>query len=292
LSRDSPPCPICGGGSAPCFVAAEYRFYRCSSCRTAFVSPVPSDKALCDFYDTFHQTEGKGGMYDAFEDRMQADFPAKIDLVLNTFNPDKPERLLDVGCGKGYFVHACVDRGLNAEGIDLSVSAIEFARKKLGIKAYSGSLADLKNELGLFDAATFWATIEHLPDPIRMLRDISDILRPGGRLLLDTGLGDDWLDRLLPGRVQWYDPPQHLYVFSRGGLRAALAKAGIRIERFEPNFERSSLRRIVKTLRNAAVATGLRAAAELGRAVQNEPTFVRFALGNLASITAVKEGAA
>ena len=197
-------------------------------------------------------------MYDAFEDRMQADFPTKIDLVLNTFKPDKPGRLLDVGCGKGYFVRACVDRGLNAWGIDLSVTGIEFARKKLHLKAHQGSLADLKNELGLFDAVTFWATIEHLPDPIRMLRDISDILKPSGRLFLDTGLGDDWLDRLLPGRVQWYDPPQHLYVFSRGGLQAALAKAGFRIERLEPNFERSSLRRFLKTLRNAAVATGLR----------------------------------
>ena len=43
--------------------------------------------------------------------------------------------------------------------------------------------------LGTFDVVTFWATIEHLPDPGAMLRHIFDILKPGGRLFLDTGIG-------------------------------------------------------------------------------------------------------
>jgi len=39
------------------------------------------------------------------------------------------------------------------------------------------------------------ATIEHLPDPIGMLRNIRDVLKPGGRIFVDTGIGADWLDR-------------------------------------------------------------------------------------------------
>jgi SAM-dependent methyltransferase len=224
-------------------------------------------------------------LYDEFEDRMQADFPAKVRTILRA---TKPARLLDVGCGKGYFVRACVDAGINAEGIDLSQSGVRFAREELGVACNHGDLREMKGSLGQFDVVTFWATIEHLPDPIGILRCIGDVLAPYGRLYLDTGIGDDWLDRLLPGRVQWYDPPQHLFVFSAQGLRLALARAGFQIVDFNPSFERTPMRRIAKTLRNGAVAGAMRAASELGFAAKKEPTFVRFPMGNLMAASAVK----
>ena len=57
--------------------------------------------------------------------------------------------------------------------MDLSDSGIEHAKTQLQIKATCGSLHDLKAQLGQFDGVTFWATIEHLADPITMLRDIT-----------------------------------------------------------------------------------------------------------------------
>lgn len=288
MTDHTPKCPLCGGASRPRFNASEYVFYRCQSCRTAFVDPVPSDEALTRFYHNYHLSAEDGGSYVAVEDRMEADFPAKIALVRSAFGGGTPRRLIDVGCGKGYFVKACDAAGIKAEGVDLSGSAIDFAQKSLGIVAHAGALHDLKHRIGKFDAATFWATIEHLPKPVTMLKDIAELLEPGGRLFLDTGIGDDWLDRLLPGTVQWYDPPQHLYVFSKAGIAIALESAGFRIERIDTNFERSATRRITKALRNGITGAGLRIAAELGRTVQRDLTFVRFPMGNLLSVTAVK----
>lgn len=285
-----PACPICSASATLVYVAAEHRFYRCTQCRTAFVSPVPSDQELALFYDRFHRSTADGGNYDEVEDRMQADFPAKVERVRLALR-DPSFRVLDVGCGKGYFVKACVDQGIKAQGIDLSETGIAFARNGLGVEAQCGSLAELKASLGHFDVVTFWATIEHLPDPIQMLRDISDVLTPGGQLLLDTGIGDDWLDRLLPGRVQWYDPPQHLFVFSAAGIQRALEQAGFSVQRIDRNFERTVLRRGLKTLRNGLTAASLRAVSEVGRIVHKDATFVRFPMGNLMSISAIKSRA-
>ena len=229
-------------------------------------------------------------MYDEFEDRMRADFPAKIQTILKA-TKKRPLRLLDVGCGKGYFVRACLDAGIDAEGIDLSVTGVQFAREKLGVNCHVGDLREAKESLGTFDAATFWATIEHLPEPIGVLRCIADVLTHDGRLYLDTGIGDDWLDRLLPGCVQWYDPPQHLFVFSAKGLRFALEKAGFRIVDFDPSFERTPARRVLKMLRNGTAAAMIRTATELGFAGKKGPTFVRFPMGNLMSASAVKSDA-
>jgi SAM-dependent methyltransferase len=264
--------------------------YRCSSCGTSFVWPVPSDEALGRFYHDYHLAATQGGWYDDVEDRMQADFPAKIERI-RAFSPARnPGRILDVGCGKGYFVKACVDAGLDAQGCDLSTSGVEFARESLKVRATCGLLRDIKTRLvadaGAFDTATLWATIEHLPDPIGTLKDIFDILKPGGRLLLDTGIGDDWLDRLLPGRVQWFDPPQHLFVFSAPGLRVALEKAGFSVVSMDTCFDRTPLRRVLRRVRNGTIAAVLRAGAELGRMRSGAFGFTRYPIGNLQSFVA------
>lgn len=282
-------CPLCSRESSPAFIAGAHRMYRCHGCRAAFVFPRPTDAFLAEFYNSFHQADEQGGMYDGMEQRMQADFPAKVGLVQHAFG-GKPGRLLDVGCGKGFFVKECVKNGLDAEGVDLSDSGVRFAKEKLGVKATQGLLSDLKSGLGLFDVVTFWATIEHLPDPIATLRDMRDVLKPGGKLLLDTGIGDDWLDRLLPGRVQWYDPPQHLFVFSNAGMKAAIEKSGFRLLALNPSFERSPMRRWIKLIRNGGVATMLRIGAELGRMKQDQFAFTRFPVGNLMSVVAERVG--
>src|ERR1039458_4070865 len=222
-------CPICShAGSTPAFIGGEHRFYRCRLCRSAFVDPQPSEAALEQFYRSYHLPNAEGGWYENAEVRVSADWAAKVAL-LRAITPAGAGRILDVGCGKGFFVRACVDAGYAAEGIDLSQVAVEYAKAHLGVRATWGGLSALKPELGTFDVVTLWATIEHLPNHGQTLRDIASTLRPGGHLLLDTGVVDDWLDRLLPGVVQWYDPPQHLFVFSVDGMRRLLGACGFEI---------------------------------------------------------------
>jgi SAM-dependent methyltransferase len=272
-------CPICAAAALPAFAAGDHRMYRCEACATAFVEPMPSSEFLAAFYARFHRELEAGGGYEQFEARMAADFPAKLARVAARLGA-RGGRVLDVGCGKGHFVRACLDAGLDAFGIDLSASAIEAARRA-GLPVACGRVEALGPVLGPFDAVTFWATIEHLPDPVGTLRAIRASLRPGGWLLLDSGAGDDWLDRLLPGFVQWYDPPQHLFVFSRRGLALALQSAGFELAALDPCFERSALRRVARTLRGFTAAAGLRAVSGAARLRQGPFGFTRFQLGNL-----------
>lgn len=283
----APTCPICSQSSDPCFQAGEHRMYRCKSCQTAFVHPIPTEEYLTSFYSSFHLNCESGGIYEEFESRASADFATKIAMIQSAgWEPEF--RVLDVGCGRGFFVKACVNAGINATGVDLSDSAIEYAVEELKVEAYQGRLVDLVNTLGEFDVVTLWATIEHVPDPLELLRDIYKSLKPGGRFFLDTGIGCDWLDKLLPGMNQWYDPPQHLFVFSEEGIQKIVRAAGFEVISINRCFERSTLRLAIRNVRGLGLSLGLRIIAALGRMHANEFCFTRFPLGNLMSLMARK----
>lgn len=281
-------CPVCGHTALPLFYAGDQRMFRCSDCHLAFVYPTPSDAFLSDFYSRFHRMLEEGGGYEMREDRMSADFPAKL-AKIGRYAALSDIELLDVGCGKGFFVKACAERQITAKGIDLSDTAVAYARQTLGVSAFQGRIEDCARELGPFDVVTCWATIEHLPDPARTLKSIYSVLKPGGLLFLDTGIGFDWLDRLLPGMNQWYDPPQHLFVFSAAAMHLTIQDAGLIVEDFDACFERNRIRRLARMWRGYVAAFGLRAVSELTRSTGSGPfLFTRFPLGNLMSVVCRK----
>jgi SAM-dependent methyltransferase len=74
-----------------------------------------------------------------------------------------------------------------------------------------------------------WDVLEHLPDPVAALRRIADLLRPGGRLVVNTPLEDGWDARWLGQRWPGWDAPRHLAVFSHRTLADALTRAGFRV---------------------------------------------------------------
>jgi SAM-dependent methyltransferase len=250
-------CYVCEGECEEDVLNAGYTYWKCRHCHTAQVQPQPSAQALQTYYDAFHLSNQVGGMYDECEERMTADFPAKAQLARRYVSTPRA-RLLDVGCGKGFFVKTASDAGFDAQGIDLSASGVRYAVDTLGVKATAGRIQDLAADeafRGQFDIVTFWATIEHLADPQQVIAAIKMCLKPGGVLVCDTGLGHIGWERLMPGHSQWYDAPQHLFVFSQDGLVHLLEKSGFSVLKLDKNFERSVLRRAVRWVRHAAICS-------------------------------------
>lgn len=281
-----PLCVVCGGLGQPHLMVGSHRLYRCEGCGNSFCHPVPSDEELACYYRSYHLSTKEGGLYDEVDARMQADFPAKL-VMIERLGP--VGRLLDVGCGKGFFVDYCCRRGIQAEGIDLSASAIEYANQHLQGRYYCGKLEQAgvqAGELeGLFDTITMWATIEHVSDPGSLLEAAMSRVKVGGMVHLDTGVGNDWMDRWLPGNVQWYDPPQHLFVFSERGLRRLCERVGFKIVRYTACFERTGSRWWMRVVRNGVATVML---AGLGRALGLSGSMkgtTRFPMGNLQSIS-------
>ena len=251
-----PRCPICAGDTVRASLHTPSSFWRCKICRTAHLHPQPTQESLEQYYEAFHLSRDQGGVFEDFETRSAADFPRKARIVAGHLGKigdgrRAPRTVLDFGCGKGLFVREVSDLGLEAEGIDLSRTATRAGTEELNIEGLrAGNLDEQDDWYGKFDAATAWATIEHLPNPRSFLKSLRRVLKPRGYLFIDTGLADDFLDRHAPGLIQWYDIPQHLFVFSRSGIERLLSESGFEVVAVDANFERSRLRRLVKCFRN------------------------------------------
>ena len=140
-----------------------------------------------------------------------------------------PGRLLDVGCGAGDFLAVAVAAGYEAEGIDVSEAAAEICREK-GLKARSGDLLEEDFD-DRFDVITLWDVVEHLRDPIAVLRRAGELLRPGGLLFAKVPAFGDLSVRLSATFPRFagllLGAPSHVQYFTKSTLKTAVERAGM-----------------------------------------------------------------
>jgi 2-polyprenyl-3-methyl-5-hydroxy-6-metoxy-1,4-benzoquinol methylase len=220
---------------------------------------------LKKFYEIMHENYGDSGKsYKEWYPRLKRDFAAKL-KILRRFLPKHIEeiRCLDYGCAYGLFLQQLAITGATVYGIDTSVAALSSARETVpDAEGLFCRLTDLRERLGgnNLDCVTMWATIEHLTDPSAVIQQLGVLLGPGGILALDTGVADDYLDAHIKGNVQWFDAPQHLFVFTARGMEQLLEEAGFEVLHADYCYERSWLRRATKKMYLLALSGATRLA--------------------------------
>ncbi|MFH1484469.1 MAG: methyltransferase domain-containing protein [Chloroflexota bacterium] len=113
--------------------------------------------------------------------------------VMRLLSPRPGERVLDVGCGIGYYVFELATRhGCEAYGVDLDAHDVALARriaKALPAPGAHFAVGDgraLEYPANSFDAVLLCEVIEHVREDVALLRDLYRVLVPGGRLAITT----------------------------------------------------------------------------------------------------------
>lgn len=156
-------------------------------------------------------------------------------------------RLLDIGCGMGYFLSACRNYGYHVEGFDISDDAALYVQNELKIPVTTGSIRDVRYENGSFDIIAMWHSLEHCPDPREYLEKARWWLKPGGLLVVDvpnyrgTDAQKTW--------CSWkgWQLPYHLYHFTPETLLLLLGKYGfqtIRTKDYLSEYVREKYERV------------------------------------------------
>lgn len=245
-------CRLCQSREAfPHFQVAEqmlgsqqgFVYFHCSACGCLQIAELPAD--LSAYYPAAYysyrqvQTAGWKRFLRQQRNRAYLGRPSPGGRLLQMLQPyeamaavgqlllagpiNRQSRILDVGCGQGMLVQQLTELGFNqVMGID------PFLSQDLSPQIRSCHLGQL--EVG-WDLIMFHHSLEHLPDPLLALQQAQALLNPRGWLLVRVPTVDSAaFERFGPDWVQW-DPPRHLYLFSRQNLRQLAAQSGLQLRR-------------------------------------------------------------
>jgi 2-polyprenyl-3-methyl-5-hydroxy-6-metoxy-1,4-benzoquinol methylase len=97
-------------------------------------------------------------------------------------------KMLDVGCGQGYYVRDAIEEGIDAYGIDISTHAFENALAEVKDRITFGSIIEIPFGDEEFDVMTAFDVIEHIQpkDTLNMVKEIRRVLKPGGIIIITT----------------------------------------------------------------------------------------------------------
>ena len=315
-------CNICGNdllerlGDVEGTAYAPGRFfglYRCGKCQLVFIHPQPEPDELRALYPEDYGPHDPGNLpgnaarkalMDTFREFVflpdgtghgrYRGLKSLLARLYNTFAyrsiPAFIENgvLLDVGSGLGTYLFLLQKLGWRVHGIEANKNAALFAQRNLGLDVREGGFEDAVFPENSFDVITMWHSLEHFPDPGRILRKVNTLMKSGGRLLIGAPNYAS-MDRKLFGR-HWNgaEIPLHLFHFNPVSLQTALESAGFQCKRMvhtirPPDFAKS-LRNLLRAYFGADESRLIR---NLTLSASIPPTFL-FALLKRSSIIVIQ----
>ena len=97
-----------------------------------------------------------------------------------------PGKLLDVGCGNGEFLAMMQQAGWDVSGVEPDPTAAQVSSERLNITVPTVDLEGASFPSKSFDAITLSHVLEHVYDPIGVLRECRRILKPAGHVVIVT----------------------------------------------------------------------------------------------------------
>lgn len=203
---------------------ARWRVERCEDCTLGFLNPQPSWDDLQAYYTEDYAP------YSATDDVEAAARQARDDGEFRFVPVPAGKKVLDIGCGAGFFLRVC--RALGAavvKGVEPSPIAADFSRSH-GLDVFNGTVD--RFETGeTFDLITVNQVLEHVPDPVATMARIKTLLAPGGSIIVTVPNAACIWARKLGWKWDGADLPYHLMQFTPESLTRAVDKAGLTVKR-------------------------------------------------------------
>jgi 2-polyprenyl-3-methyl-5-hydroxy-6-metoxy-1,4-benzoquinol methylase len=206
----------------------------CERCGLVRVEGVPDGDRLNQLYSEsyFRSSDSSALGYDDYiadRAKISKTFGKRIEEIERLVG--RKGRMLDVGCATGFSVEVARSRGWEAQGVELSRFACDYARREIGVDVFCGSLGEVELEPESLDVVTMWDYIEHSPDPLGELRQANRLLKSGGLLALTTPNIASLPARIWGSRWMGIKQEEHLYYFAPETIKKMLELCGFEPER-------------------------------------------------------------
>ena len=229
MERAAAKCILCNRSERSLlFQQGDWSVYRCDGCGLGFLDPRPDSDELNELYrsDYFQSHYDKGLKVESPE--MKRRLSQETHRIRFFKKGKRQGRLLDIGCGMGYFLLACRRCGYDVEGMDISTDSAAYVREELKIPVSVETIDGVDYPPASFDIITMWHFLEHTREPVKYLEKARLWLKPDGILVVDVPnyMGTD--ARKMWNRWPQWSLPYHFYHFTPETLNQLLAKQGFR----------------------------------------------------------------
>jgi 2-polyprenyl-3-methyl-5-hydroxy-6-metoxy-1,4-benzoquinol methylase len=239
VAREETPCNLCGASNDVVVGTRDregmpLRTVLCRNCGLVRTNPRPSIADMNAYYETMYRSDYKGQSAPALRKIVRgfvgaASRKRRLVVFLPSVVPhshDAPferPRMLDVGCGAGELVYLMHRAGVDAAGLEPGVEFAEFARRTLRVPVQTATVDAATVPDASQDLVTMFHALEHVPDPLAVLRTVRKWLKRGGHLVVEV-----------PNIAACVQAPSHqyhyahLYHFTGATLAALGERAGLR----------------------------------------------------------------
>lgn len=237
-----------------------FEYFQCRTCGCLQISEFPKDLSEYypqDYYSYSDFSNISISKFDRF--RYSLDFRARHWPIVSTalkqlrkiVTPSKhlewaigadvsfDSSILDVGCG-----HGKVLLKMNRSGFERCLGIDPFIDEDLeypgGVKIRKMDLAEFSRISDeKFDLIMFNHSLEHMQDPVSMIKTAKNLLKPDGKILVRLPLADSFFWEHY--REHWFgiDAPRHFYLMTKQSMKILADKADLCIQRIDYDTTRS-----------------------------------------------------
>jgi 2-polyprenyl-3-methyl-5-hydroxy-6-metoxy-1,4-benzoquinol methylase len=235
-------CPVCSASNLKNHkVIKDYSVSKesfnimiCENCNFQFTNPRPDENEIGKYYQSdeyiSHSDKANSPINFIYKLARKYALASKRKLI-NTIAKQKKGRILDYGCGTGYFLETMKENGWKTYGIEPNDQARELAKSKAKVKEKIDDL-NLKNKK--FDIITLWHVLEHIHDINTTIKILKTILKEKGKIIVAVPNIESYEQTVFQEEWAAYDVPRHLYHFNQETMKTLMLKHGLKVKKVYP----------------------------------------------------------
>ena len=218
-------CILCGS-TETVLVKVEngYRAEQCCACNLIYTHPKPSLPELQEMYE---KDQASSLEVDAQIRLCQKKLLVARQDISEIRRFVKGGKLLEVGCGAGYFLWIAKGKGFACTGIEINRVLVEYAIKSLGLYVTPGTLMTIDIPPQTYNVVYFRNVLSHMYDPVAEFERMNSVLIDKGFLFFETGNLPEV--NLRSSQKLDLGLPDHLYFFSRRNVKTILERTGFEL---------------------------------------------------------------
>ncbi|MGM0498459.1 MAG: class I SAM-dependent methyltransferase, partial [Bacteroidota bacterium] len=211
-----------------------FDIYSCPECGFHFTQNHPDESDIGPYYQSedyiSHSDTSKGLINKIYHWIRKIMLGRKFRLIKNE-TPDK--KLLDIGCGTGYFLNYMKNKNYRIYGVEKEKDAREFAINNFNIPVTSPDdfLDQEQNEQ--YDIITLWHVLEHIQNFNEYLKSIHNNLSKNGILIIALPNHKSYDAKYYKRYWAGYDVPRHLWHFDPETLKILINTHGFKIRKLK-----------------------------------------------------------